>query len=96
MRKAYSYDGLNYQVGDDYRKAKTELVWVKIPSLSMTLSGSRGIKYNYANQVSRKEFLFKLDNNLTNTMNLSRTSIHFSNKPSLKAYHLVSSKCSVT
>ena len=26
LRKAYSYDGLNDQVGNDYRKAKTKLV----------------------------------------------------------------------
>ena len=68
---AYSY-GLNDQVGDDYRKAKTELVRVKFPSLTRTRSKTRVMKYNYANKISGKGFICKLNkilkNNLPNSM----------------------------
>ena len=71
MGAAYSY-GLNDQVGDDYRKAKTELVRVKFPSLTRIRSKTRVMKYNNANKISGKGFIRKLNkilkNNLPNSM----------------------------
>ena len=86
MRTACLY-GLNYQVVDDYRKDKTELVRVKFPSFRRNYTRTRSIKYNYTNQLSGKEFLFKPSNNLIivlpNTINFLRTGIASLNKPFL-------------
>ena len=66
------------------RKYKTELVRVKFSSLTKTDFRTRRIKYNYANNISGKEFLFKLNktllNNLPNSVNFLRIWIASLNK----------------
>ena len=55
------------------RKYKTELDRVKFSSLTKTNFRTRRMKYSYENNISGKEFLFKLNktllNNLPNSVN---------------------------
>lgn len=87
MRAAHLY-GLNDQVGDDYRKDKTELVEWSFRVCKKVHSRNRGIKYKHTNQVSGKKFPLKLkydlENDLPDTMNFLRTSIAPFHKQSLK------------